>query len=137
MSIYHHTLFNRAAWESHEATKSLRNNRWLIPPLECQVERQIHADIAVVPLLDPVTAIHVRQDFQPVEGNFVASMYSYIRSVENAIRHPKSSALQKTLGALSAQAVELQIPYVEEGLIEDDRLQPLQTRSRELRRGEW
>lgn len=136
MSIYHHTLFNRAAWESHEATKSLRNNRWLIPPLESHVERQIHADIAVVPLLDPVTAIHVRRDFEPVEGNFIATMYSYIRSVETAIKHPKSSALQKTLGALSAQAVELQIPYVEEGLTEDP-LVPSLTRTRHLKKGTW
>ena len=136
MSIFHHVLFNRAAWDSHEATRSMRNERWMIPPLEGHVEQRIHAEIAIVPLLDPTTAIHVRQNFEPVEGNHVETMYNFIRSVEAALKHPKASALQRTLGALTAQAVELQIPYVEEGLTEDP-LVPSLTRTRHLKRGTW
>lgn len=137
MSTYHHTLFNRAAWESHEATKSLRNCRWLIPPLEAEAERQIHANIAVVPLLDPVSAIHTRKNFRPVQGNFVESMYRFITAVEQTIRHPKSSELQRVLGSLTAQAVELQIPYVQDGLIETDPIQPVIVRTRDAQNGHW
>lgn len=137
MSIYHHTLFNRSAWNSHEATKDLRNNRWLIPPLHSETERLIHAEVAVVPLLDPVSALHVRNGFEAIEGNFVGSMYAFIDTVESVIKHPKSSTLQKTLGALCAQAVEMQIPYVQDGLIETDPLQPLIVRTRDLQQGRW
>jgi len=137
MSIYHHTLFNRAAWDSHEATRDLRKNRWLIPPLHAENERAIHAEIAVVPLLDPVTALHVRNGFEPVEGNFVATMYSFIDTVESVLKHPKSSTLQRTLGALTAQAVEMQIPYVQDGLIETDPLQPVIVRTQDAQNGRW
>lgn len=137
MSIYHHTLFNRSAWNSHEATKSLRGNRWLIPPLEADAERAIHENIACVPLPDPVTGIHIRNNFQAVEGNFVASMYEFVSTVERVLKHPKSSTLQRTLGALTAQAVELQIPYVKEGLIETDPLQPLIVRTQDAQNGQW
>lgn len=136
MSVFHHTLFNRAAWDSHEATKALRNNRWMIPPLEAHVERRIHAEIAVVPLLDPQTAWFVRRDFEPAEGNHIETMYNFIRTVENTLKHPKASTLQRTLGALTAQAVELQIPLVEEGLTESP-LVPSLTRTRHLKRGHW
>ena len=118
MSIHHHVLFNRNAWESNPATKALRNCRWLIPPLQSEIEKQIHKEVAVVPLLDPVSAFHVRSDFRPVEGDFVGSMYSFITTVEKTLKHPKTSVLQRTLGSLTAQAVELQIPYVKEGLNE-------------------
>lgn len=109
----------------------------MIPPLHAESERLIHAEIAVVPLLDPVSAIHVRKNFEPVEGNFVETMYNFVQAVETTIKHPKSSTLQRALGALTAQAVEMQIPYVQDGLIETDPIQPVIVRTRDAQNGHW
>lgn len=137
MSIYHHILNPKAAWNSHEATRDLRRTPELIPPMQPEYERAIHANIACVPLLDYTTAFWVRNNFEPVQGNFVATMYQFISTVEDSMKHPKASTLQKTLSALTAQAVELQIPYVKEGLIETDPLQPLILRTQDAQNGQW
>lgn len=137
MSIYHHVNYHRAAWNSHEATRDLRRTPELIPPLEKDAERAIHTGIAVVPLLDPVTSFWVRNNFEPVKGNYVASMYEYVSTLEDAIKHPKSSTLQRALTALTAQAVEMQIPFVREGLVETDPIQTLATRTRDMQNGQW
>lgn len=137
MSIYHHVNFYRAAWNSHEATKHLRAIPELIPPLEKAAELACHKAVAIVPVPSPQSAFFIARNYEPVKGNYVASMFAYVSTLEDAIKHPKASTLERALTALTAQAVEMQIPYVKEGLVETDPIQTLATRTSDFQQGSW
>lgn len=113
----HHTLFTRRTQESMETTKCLRRNYWLMPPLEDAPHIALHREISTVPLLDQHTAMRVHREFNPVEGDYIASMWSLMRSIESAIKHPRASEIEKGLGNLAVYAIERQIPYVKAGLV--------------------
>ena len=112
----HHVNFTRRVHESMETTRCLRRNHWLMPPLEDPSHVALHKEISTVPLLDPHTAMRVHREFEPVEGDYVASIWAYLRTIERAISHPRAGHLEKSLGALTMYAVERQIPFIKEGL---------------------
>lgn len=116
MTRKHHVLFTRRTQESMETTKCLRRNYWLMPPLDDQPHKELHRDISTVPLLDQHTAMRVHREFTPVEDDYIATMWSLIRTIDRAIKHPKASEIEQGLGNLAMIAIERQIPYVREGL---------------------
>lgn len=113
----HHILFTRRTHDSQETTKCLRRNHWLMPPLEDGPHTALHRDISTVPLLDAHTAMRVHQFFEPVEGDYIASTYSLIRNIEQAIKHPRAGYIEKNLGELAVYAIESQVPYIKDGLV--------------------
>mgnify|MGYP000894121300 CR=1 FL=1 len=113
----HHINFTRASHESMETTRCLRRNHWLMPPMEDPPHIALHQTISTVPLLDPHTAMRVHRTFEPVEGDYIASAWAYMRSIEQAIRHPRAGELEKRLGELSMYAIEQQIPFIKAGLV--------------------
>jgi hypothetical protein len=117
----HHTLFTRKTMESQETTKCLRRNHWLMPPLEDAPHTALHREISTVPLLDPHTAMRVHQYFEPVEGDYIASLYSLMRTIEASIRHPRAGGIEKGLGNLAVFALEEQLPFIRAGLVLDKR----------------
>jgi hypothetical protein len=113
----HHLLFDRAAWRSSDVRVDLRENRWLIPPIDVETHQELHKAVAVVPALDFYTAARVRRDFEAEPGQFMQNMDLLQLAIEDALKHPRSSGLQRDLGALTIQAIELQKPFIEEGLV--------------------
>lgn len=99
-----------------ETTKCLRRNYWLMPPMEDAPHIALHKEISTVPLLDPHTAMRVHREFQPVQEDYVASIWAYIRCIDRAIRHPRAGELERRLGELTMFAVERQVPFIKEGL---------------------
>ena len=112
----HHVMFTRKSQESLETTKCLRRNHWLMPPLEDPPHVALHQSISTVPLLDQHTAMRVHREFVPVEGDYIASMWSLMRTIESAIKHPRASEIEQGLGNLAVYAIERQIPFVKDGL---------------------
>jgi hypothetical protein len=112
----HHVIYSRRSQESLETMKCLRRNHWLMPPLEDPPHVELHRAISTVPLLDHHTAARVHREFEPVEGDYIASMWSLMRTIEQAIKHPRASHIEKGIGNLAVYAIEQQIPFVREGL---------------------
>ena len=96
--------------------KCLRNNHWNKPPLEDAPHIALHKEIATVPLLDQYTAQAVHREFYPVEGDYIGTLYSLVRTIDQALKHPKVSDLQRVVGHLTMMALELQVPFIREGL---------------------
>lgn len=116
----HHTQFPRKVHDAHPATREIRRNHWLIPRIEEIGHAALHSEIIVVPVLDRFTAGRVLSDFQPIEGNHIASMEELMRSIERAIKHPKSGELEQMNAQVAIHALELQIPYIRESLIPEE-----------------
>ena len=133
---FHHTLFTKATWESQASTRSLRNNQWLIMPLEEQTHRELQTDIPTVPVLSFNSGQNVLKNFRPVAGNYIASLFALIEAITDSNRHPKATPIEKQLGALTINALELQLPYLQDGLVEVPYIETA-TRTRDFQRGTW
>lgn len=133
---FHHGLFTKAAYESQSPTKMLRNNQWLIMPLDEQTHRALHVDIPALPLLSPNSAQSVLRDFRPVAGNYIASMFSLMEAIGDANRHPRATPIEKEIGGLLINGLELQIPFIQDGLVEVPYVRSA-VRTTDFQRGIW
>lgn len=116
MSNAHHLLYNRTAWESHWATRSLRQNPSLIVPLDEDIHAILHSEVPVVPLLDHYTAMTVRREFSPDPHHHpLKVMDSLMKTIDTAIRSPKTKPIQRLLGELTIDAINMQRAYVSLG----------------------
>ena len=116
MSRGHHVLFTRPTWSSQETTKHLRNHHWLIVPLHNAEHQALHNAVTTVPLLDHQTAKRVDRDYHPIRGSYIGSVFELMHVIEDAFKHPRASELEKALGQLTVHALEMQIPFIREGL---------------------
>lgn len=108
----HHTLFTRATWDSQESTRLLRRLPQLIIPMHDEEHKALHDSIVTVPLLDHRTARNVYNEFQPVQGNIIGSLNILMRVIHEESR----GRVERELGAVVIHALELQIPFIREGI---------------------
>ena len=94
----------------------MRRNHWLMPPLEDPPHIELHKEISTVPLLDHHTAMRVHRDFEPVTGDYIASLWALCRSIDQAIKHPRAGEIERGLGNLAIYAIEQQVPFISDGL---------------------
>lgn len=133
---FHHMLYTRATWESQSSTKMLRNNPWLIVPLEEQGHRELQRDIPVVPVLGHNTAQWVQRNYEPIKGNHLASLVELIGVINEAGKHPRATPIEKSLGEVCIDALELQIPYIQDSQV-DVPYVPTVLRTQDARQGQW
>lgn len=104
----------------HEANKDnkwLRNNGLgMIALLEPDAHRALHIECPGVPPLDVWSAQRARSVFKGHHDPNLA-VVDYMRSVEHAIRSPKSHHIERAVAQLVIHAVDLQRPFIREGLI--------------------
>lgn len=110
----HHILFPRASYESHFATRSLRQHPSLIVPMNEEIHDILHREVPVIPLIDHYTAMTVRRDYTP-HSHYNKSLDSLMRCIDTAIRGSKVKPIQKQLGQLTIHALELQKPWLHIG----------------------
>lgn len=114
-TVWHHLLFTRKTWESQEPTRRIRNNPWLIAPLNS--DWHIHNEIKTVPLLDHHTAKTVERYYVPIQDDYIGSVFSLMRCIDKAIRTPLTGQVERSLGELTMHALELQVPFLKDELI--------------------
>jgi len=71
----------------------------------------------MVPVLDPITTARVRRSYEPTPGHFLDSTVNLILAIDEATQAPRSSQLQKRMGELTIHALELELPFIKEGLV--------------------
>jgi hypothetical protein len=115
----HHILFPRRLHDAHPDTKELRRNHLLIPNMAVLGHAALHNEIAIVPPLDRFTAGRVLRDFYPVRDNHIKTIEEFMRSIEEATRHPKAREVEILNAQVAIHAIEMQIPYIREYLIQE------------------
>lgn len=113
----HHILHHGRQHEANKDNKWLRNNGLgMIALLEPDAHRALHIECPSVPPLDVWSAQRARSVFKGHHDPNLA-IIDYMRSVEHAIRSPKSHHIERAVAQLVIHAVDLQRPFIREGLI--------------------
>jgi hypothetical protein len=113
----HHIIFTRETQSSQKATKTLRASRWLIPYIEHDPHKELHRAVATVPVLDHFMAERVLANFSPVRNDYLATMDELMFCIEDAMQHPRVKVIERGIGELAIAAIDLQKPFIKEGLI--------------------
>lgn len=112
----HHILHHRAQHESNKDNKALRGTLGMIALIDPDVHDELHRACPGVPALDIWTAQRARTFMVP-HPNPLQAIDNYLIAVERARESKKSHPIERDLAALTMMAVELQIPFIKEGLI--------------------
>lgn len=112
----HHTLFPRALHTVGDEQQRLRQNRWLIPPLEQEGHDELHSAVGIVPVLDNVTASRVARAYEPVQGDYMSSIENLMSAYEVAASHPRVGEIERDLTLLAVEALDRQRPYIQAAL---------------------
>lgn len=113
----HHIIYTEKVQNATKETKALRCARWLIPRIEHDPHAEIHKAVSIVPVLDYHMARRVLKEFYQVPNDYMATMDNLLFAVEEAMHNPKAGEIERGLGKLFIASIELQKPFIKEGLI--------------------
>ena len=112
----HHILHTRVDWEARKESGLLRRMNSLIVPIDRLSHNEIHKECPSVPVLGHYAVLRTLRDYLP--GNdAMESIDNLLFSMEDAIDHPRMHPLERTLGELTMQAIELQRPFIQDGML--------------------
>lgn len=116
----HHIFNTKGQWTSSAEAASLRNQPSLIPKIDREVHNELHANCPAVPLLGYHALMRVNKEFYP-QRNTLDSIDDLLLAINSAAKHEKAHHIERSLAQLAAHAIELQIPFIREGLIRPER----------------
>lgn len=106
-------LFYRPEWSHRTEAKYLRELGGLRVDLLRTDHDEIHRQVPFVPLLGVHALQRVANEHTRTDSLY-QNIDNFVRSVERALKHPKSHELEKKLGALTIEAVLMQRDFVKE-----------------------
>jgi hypothetical protein len=112
----HHILHHRVEWTLRSNAERLRESPPLVPSIPREVHNEIHANCPPVPLLGHHALLRTVASYQPLWGDTMGSMDNLMFAMEQAQQHPRAHPIERDLADLAIQAVDLQRPYIREGL---------------------
>lgn len=112
----HHLLNNRQEWRLRPEALKLREHPSLVPTIERRVHEDLHAHCPAVPLLGYHTLVRVNKLWYP-QRNTLQSMDELVYAIDEATQHPQTHEIERGVAKLAIQAIELQRPFIEEGLV--------------------
>lgn len=113
----HHILHHRQEWTLRPEAAALRESPPLIVEIPRSLHNEIHKNVPPVPLLGHYALFRTLRAYNPVQGDSLASIDNLLLAIEEAARSPKSHAIEKTLAELAVEAIDLQRPYIKQGII--------------------
>lgn len=113
----HHTLFYKAEWSARPDAKYVRQERWLIPPLDVDAHDELHRSVQYVPTLGKHMMALVKRDYIPLKGDYIGSLEELMFTLDEVSRDHRVTELEAAVGQLTIQALEQQLPYIRDGLI--------------------
>ena len=116
----HHTLHDRVSWEARPQAESLRENTSLKVQMARTAHNLLHYMTAPVPVPSIYTLDFVSKRM-PQGLDIISGIDRYSTLVEASLRHPKAKDVEKQLGELSIHALREQIPYIVDGLPNEQR----------------
>lgn len=113
----HHVLHYRQEWTLRPNAERLRESPPLIPEIPREIHNEIHANTPAVPLLGHHALLHTAKFYRPIPYDTLGSMDNLMFAMEEAARHERAHPIERDLAELAIQAVDLQRPYIREGLL--------------------
>ncbi len=116
----HHLLHYGREWTANKPSRALRNTPELIFPMYKEPHIALHAHLlGGVPTLGYMLAEHVEHAFEPVSGDRFRSVDSLLFALDSVTKHFKGQHVAQRLLSLVSLAVELQRPYIMQGMVEE------------------
>ena len=107
----HHIIHPRQEWSLRPEAKAIRNTPSLIPELDRSVHNELHRSCPPVPLLGYHALTRVASDLYPTRGT-ISTMYNLMSAIENSGYHPKVHPIERELGLLAIEAIDLQRQFL-------------------------
>lgn len=120
----HHILNNRIEWSARPESSVLRETMSLIPLMDRSVHEQIHRECPPVPTLCVQALQRVVRTFRPTHDTF-ETMDNLMFAIERASDHPKAHPIERQIASLAIQSIDMQRPYVRDGIILPNGRNPL------------
>lgn len=114
----HHVLFNKREWESRPQYRELRQNSGLIIPIDRDVHNELHRSVSQVPVLGYYGILTVQREFYRGRTH-LDTLDNLLFALEKASNHDRLSDIDRGLASIALQAVDLQRPFILDGLAED------------------
>lgn len=120
----HHVNFPRTIHNSQPQLSQIRNHQGLIVPMELDMHEALHAEVAIVPPMSYHMAQRAFRGFMDYGFgiNYLNNIGNLQKGIEEAMEHPKASDLEISIGRLTLAALDMQKPFIRDGLIPQDRL---------------
>lgn len=112
----HHPLFHRVEWTSRRESTFLREHPSLLVEMDRQLHEDLHKLVPFVPLLGVVALQSVINEWQPNSYNQLKSIDNLQLAIEHAGKHWKAQPIERSLGALAIEAIDLQKPFIAESI---------------------
>lgn len=116
----HHILFEKALWMARPESRRVRTNGGLIVKLGQAEHTALHQTVSNVPPPNIYMARYMANEFYS-DGDIFENIDRLCHVIDGSIQHPKTSLIDKQIGALMIEAVELQVPFIREGVCRGER----------------
>lgn len=114
----HHVLFNKREWESRPQYRYLRQDSGLIIPIDRDIHNELHRSVTQVPVLGYYGIMAVQKEFYRGR-TYLDTVDNLLFALKSVEVHPRLSDIEKSLASIALHAVEIQRPFIAEGLIEN------------------
>lgn len=117
MSKGHHVLFEAKLWQAHSVNNELRSKPGLIIPIRHDVHNELHREIKTMPVPSYDQGNSVLGIYRDNPDDHIRSVYNLMRAFEQAIGHPRVRENERMMGQFAVHTLEIQLPYIKEGLL--------------------
>lgn len=107
----HHIVHNRQEWSLRKAGLWIREQRSLIQNIDVDTHKEIHDNCPPIPLLGHYALMRTAHLFIPGRDT-LESIDNLSFAIEEAGKHPKTHPIEREVGQLAIEALQLQKPYL-------------------------
>lgn len=115
----HHVINRKKEWSMRSDALTIRETPSLIPRIWRPDHNYIHKMTPEIPLLGYFALQKVVAEFYPTRDT-LETIDNLMFAIETAHKHPKINPIERSLGDLAIMAIDIQRPYIEEALAQDD-----------------
>ena len=112
----HHILYNRMEWRQRPEGLALREQPSLIMTIDRRTHEEIHRECPAVPVLGYHALCRTVRNYHPGEDE-LSSMDNLLFAIEDSLMHPRAHRLERQLGLLVIEGIEVQRPFIKEGIM--------------------
>ncbi len=110
----HHTQFPACLHNAVPPLARIRQDYRLIVPLDRTTHDALHKELPLVPPLSfhlANRALNNLQDYLFTD-DYVRNLDNYQRSIEDAMKHPRATRIERGLAELTMHALDIQKPFI-------------------------
>lgn len=111
----HHILHSRQEWRLRSESRQLREHPSLVPTIDRELHNEIHRECPPVPLLG-YHALRSTLELWTPRRDTLQSIDNLLFAISETNRHPRAHPIERELGMLAMEAIELQKPFIRSGV---------------------